>query len=207
MYSGDNWYAGLAPFLPEGALEVVSKWLPSKGLSITLTNRKSQRLGAFILGRDGQRKIILNVNQTSYSFLITLAHEVAHMQVSVQYGQKAAPHGKEWKEACGKLILEAASILPMPEGVKEAMHLIAANPGRAQFSDLRVSNLLLQHAHNGSETRKLLADIPAGSRFRLPQNGKVYEKVQRNRTRYKCRLEDTTKYFLIGGAVPVDLMD
>lgn len=191
----------ISPLLPEGAVALASSWLQIPGLSLRLNRRRSHRLGAFQRHRDGTMSIMMNIHQDEYAFLITLAHEVAHMQVYMRYGSAVAPHGKEWKSACRDLMMEAVRLPELPDDIREVMLAIARLPKSTHFSDKVVSRVLLRYSpvHAG---QNLLCDLPAGVRFAMP-NGKIYIKGEKNRTRYRCKLDGTSRFYLITGTVPV----
>jgi SprT protein len=191
----------ILPLLPDGAAPLATAWLQTPGLTLRLNRRRSHRLGAFQRHRDGTMSIMMNLHQDAYAFLITLAHEVAHMQVALRYGNTVAPHGKEWKVACRGLMLEAVSIPGLPDDIRAVMLAIARLPKSTHFSDKAVSRVLMKYSpvHAG---QALLCDLPDGVRFAMP-NGKIYIKGERNRTRYRCKLDGTSRFYLITGTVPV----
>lgn len=192
----------LATFLPEGSLPVAERWLDVPNLEVKLVRRKSSRLGAYIRGRNGTQRILMNANQGIYSFLITLAHEVAHMHVAMSGFRNPSPHGKEWKAACAITMKDAASITSLPDEIKDVLLRIAVSPKSTHFSDLTISRVLLKYSANGKGDNILMGDLPSGSRFCFG-NGKVYIKGEKNRTRFRCMLEGTRRQYLISGAAPV----
>jgi SprT protein len=194
----------LRQLLPSGSQGKAASWLDVPGLGLKLYRRKSHRLGAYVYNRQGGDWIMLNTVQHPYSLLITLAHEVAHMRVTRRHGRKARPHGAEWQEAFRELILEATTIPELPQDMLKALLLIARKPRSTHFSDPAISAILMLYETPGG-THAILDNLPAGSRFSLP-NGKIYIKGEKNRTRYRCTLSGTNRVFLVGGAVPVRLV-
>jgi SprT protein len=191
----------LTGILPAGSHALVAGWLDVPGLGLTFSRRRSHRMGAYIVDRQRGERILLNLMQHPYSLLITIAHEVAHMHVSRKYGRRVRPHGVEWQQAVKVLIQEAASLPGLPGDVIEVMKLIAAKPRSTHFSDPTISTLLMKY-EDPSGFQTLLKDLPTGSSFSL-QNGRVYVKGEKNRTRYRCKLAGTSRVFLITGAAPV----
>ena len=53
-----------------------------------------------------------------YQFLTTFVHELAHLIIWEKYGHRAAPHGKEWKQCFGALLISLAEVHPWPEVYK-----------------------------------------------------------------------------------------
>ena len=191
----------LESYLPQGACELAGGWLSVPGLSVKLVNRGQIRLGSYQHKNNGLKVITLNVRQDIYSFLVTLAHEVAHMQVVQVYGRRAAPHGPEWKDTFGNLLKEASQLPSLPPDIRQAMLFTAANPRSTHFSHPQTSRTFLKHSNNAKETI-LLHDLPEGTRFIMP-NGRIYIKGEKRRTRFKCSLDGTSRFFLIGGSAPV----
>lgn len=191
----------LQPYLPEGSLELASRWLSVPSLTVKLVSRGNYRLGTYSYRSNGRQSIILNTKQDRYSFLITMAHEVAHMQARQQWGLKIAPHGPEWQLICRRLLLEAAEIPSLPEDIRQAMHLVAAAPKSTHLANKTAARIFMQYSEK-YDGMTLLADLPTGSRFVL-DDGRVFLKGEKNRTRYKCMLQGTSKYYLIGGSMPV----
>lgn len=197
----DDWFMGLAPFLPAGSLEVIGEWLRVDNLSIKLTSGRGQRLGAYKREASGMQTILLNRNQDPYSFLITLVHEIAHMQARKLYGRHVQPHGLEWKQTYSRLIIKAAAIPSLPADICAMMAEIARSPESRHYGKISVSKVLLKYSTK-AEPGELLCDIPPGTRFRMP-DGKVYIKGEKIRTRYRCKLDGASSVWLISGAVPV----
>lgn len=185
-------------------MEIVAVWLDVPGLELKLSNRRSSRMGSYLRARDGRHIITMNTNQGKYSFLITLLHELAHLQVSLGRNTRHTPHGKEWKSKFSELLLRTVAADALPQKIKDVMMMIAKSPRSTHYYDEKISSALLgleQVADRGT----LLCDLPEGSSFSL-LNGKIYVKGNRIRTRYRCRLAGTQRYFLVGGAVPVTLV-
>ncbi len=191
----------LEPYLPPGATELAANWFDVPGLSVKLVNRGHNRMGSFLCKSNGLKVITLNIKQDIYNFLLTLAHEVAHLQVYQRYGRHPAPHGAEWKNTFRKLLVEAAQLPSLPPDIKYAMLTIADNPKSTHFAHQQAGRILLKYS-NVKQGTTLLDDLPEGSRFLMP-DGKVFVKGEKRRTRYKCNLNGTSRIFLIGGSVPV----
>lgn len=185
-------------------MEIVTGWLDAPGLELKLSNRRSSRMGSYLRCRDGRHIITMNTNQGKYSFLITLLHELAHLQVSLERNARHTPHGKEWKSKFSELLLRTVAADALPQKIKDVLMMIAQSPRSTHFYDEKISSALLGF-DPGANPGILLCDLPEGSRFRM-MNGKIYVKGNRIRTRYRCRLEGSQSCFLVGGAVPVTLV-
>ncbi len=191
----------LESLLPDGSVPFVLPMIQNERLTLKLTNRKGQRLGAYQRDLTGNQVILLNTRQDPYSLLITLLHEIAHMQVRLAHRKKVQPHGPEWKQAFSRLLEQASGLTCLPDDIRALMMNMAKSPKSRQFSHVTAGQVLLRYS---SDPRHeiLLCDLPEGSFFKTP-DGKTYIKGERIRTRYKCRKEGTQSWWLIGGAVPV----
>jgi SprT protein len=195
----------LSPFLPEGAFDLVGKWLQVKDLQIKISSRKGHRLGSYQRDPAGNQKILINRNQDCYSFLITLVHEIAHMQVRMGTRKKIQPHGTEWKLTFGRLLSETAQLPSLPSDVRGMMLEMANAPMSRQYARVGSGKVLLRY-NSKPEFGHLLADLSEGERFATP-DGKIYTRGIKLRTRYKCRREGTSAWYLVGEAVPVRRID
>jgi len=188
-------------WLPEGASALAAKWFDVPNLTVKLVSRDGYRLGSYSLRPNGRQSIILNTHQDRYSLLVTLAHEVAHMQATQRWGRKIAPHGSEWQSICRELLLEAAALPSLPNDIREAIQCVAAAPKGTHLSHKQAGRTFLKYSER-YDGMKLLADVPAGCKFAL-DDGRVFVKGEKNRTRYKCLLDGTSHRYLIGGSTPV----
>src|ERR1700712_3492818 len=98
--------ASLDHYLPEGASPKVLEYLHRYKVHLTITRNRKSILGDYrhAAGNDHHR-ISVNGTLNSFSFLITLIHELGHLVTFQQYGNRVNAHGKEWKLAY-RIVLE-----------------------------------------------------------------------------------------------------
>ena len=105
----------ITPYVPANSVAVLGKWLSVPGTQLRITKHRSSKLGDYRpLNGGTQHLISVNGNLNKYAFLITLVHEIAHMNNYIAYRSKVKPHGQEWKDEFKRLMSEfdLASIFP-----------------------------------------------------------------------------------------------
>ena len=82
----------LGQYLPSEAVEEVYHWLVEKKIHLKITRSRRTKLGDYRPPiNHPNHRISVNHNLNPYSFLITFIHELAHLMVFEQFGNKAAP--------------------------------------------------------------------------------------------------------------------
>ena len=156
-------------FLPPQSVKTIAKWLTDYDCSLTIKKSRSSKLGDY---RHFQNKHYITINEdlNSYSFLITLTHEIAHMMVTDKYSSRVAPHGKEWKSEFKTLMLGFMPIFPTDIQQCLAIHL--KNPKASSSSDYKLAKVLRKYDKNPTLT---ISDIPDGSIFSTPNGKRLYQ--------------------------------
>ena len=121
----------------------------------------------------------MNGNLGPYQFLTTFVHELAHLITWEKYGHKAAPHGKEWKQCFGALLISLAEVHPWPEVYKKGILEHAARPKSTVGSDPGLQSILLQLDGKGDEV--LLQDLAPGDEFHFKTRRFRYQERRRTR--------------------------
>jgi hypothetical protein len=189
---------GLAQFMPPGTFEEVAPYFQAHTIHLTLTRHRESLHGDY---RPPSRqhpyhRITVNATLNSYSFLITLLHELAHLTTTVAYGLKAAPHGKEWKEEFRKVLLPFVGKDIFPADVERALNAYLRNPAASTCTDPRLYKALAQH--DPAQTGRVHADeIAIGQRFEL--GGRLFTKLAELRTRSRCREEASGRIYFVQG--------
>ena len=95
----------LQQFLPPGTGAAVINYLHQYKVHLTIAAERTSILGDYRhRTHHANHRISVNGNLNTYSFLITLLHEIAHLLTFEQYGNKVQAHGKEWKMIFGQLL-------------------------------------------------------------------------------------------------------
>ena len=173
----------LKDFIPNAALDQVSKLLLHDNLVVKIKKERKTRHGDYRRLPNGKHQITINSNLNSYRFLITLVHEIAHFEAYTTYGKFIKPHGSEWKSIFQHLMLPFIRPEVFPNDVLPLLAIHFKNPKASSDADPVLSLKLKQYDPPNGKT--FIFEVPEGSTFRL-YNGKVFRKGPKRRTRFEC---------------------
>ena len=173
----------LKDFIPNAALDQVSKLLLHDNLVVKIKKERKTRHGDYRRLPNGKHQITINSNLNPYRFLITLVHEIAHFEAYTTYGKLIKPHGPEWKSIFQQLMLPFIRPEVFPNDVLPLLAMHFKNPKASSDSDPVLSLKLKQY--NPPNGKTFIFEVPEGSTFRL-YNGKVFRKGPKRRTRFEC---------------------
>ena len=194
----------LLDYIPEKAVPKVMTLLNHDNLSLTVKRERKTRYGDYKRSSNGQHQITVNSNLNHYRFLVTLVHEIAHFEAFKNYGRSIKPHGLEWKRTFQHLMLPFLNpdIFPL-----ELLPLLAhhfKNPRASSDTDTRLAYALKQF--DSPNNKKFIFEVPLHTIFET-QNGRVFRKGEKQRTRYKCIELSTQSIYLFNANVEVDIVD
>ncbi|GAB4374825.1 MAG: hypothetical protein Kow0075_00780 [Salibacteraceae bacterium] len=186
----------LSAFIPEKALLPTYRWWQDEPFKLVIAKPRKSKLGDFRVktGRDCPT-ISINRDLNPYAFLITLAHEYAHLLDFKSRRSLKNPHGRFWKTHYSKLLRELSDEGVFPDDILPALVKHIEAPSASSCADphlLRALNLY----NTASSSAVYLEELPEGADFTL-ENGRVFIKGKRRRTRYRCRELTTGKHYLI----------
>jgi hypothetical protein len=182
-------YDPIRRFIPEAAGDIIIAYLKARKPKINIKGSRKTRLGDYRCPRTkgGAHVISINNNLSKDQFLITLTHEIAHLDTFMQYGNRCKPHGREWKTNYQKLMqpfllnhdvfeenLRKVLIKHMQNPTASSM----TSPALREALSVKVQEPLLPEGHYHLET------LPKETRFFIAN--KVMIKGQLKRTRYSC---------------------
>ena len=173
----------LKDFIPNAALDQVSKLLLHDNLVVKIKKERKTRHGDYRRLPNGKHQITINSNLNPYRFLITLVHEIAHFEAYTTYGKLIKPHGPEWKSIFQHHMLPFIRPEVFPNDVLPLLAMHFKNPKASSDSDPVLSLKLKQYDPPNGKT--FIFEVPEGSTFRL-YNGKVFRKGPKRRTRFEC---------------------
>jgi SprT protein len=188
----------LKPFIPESSFNLISKWLQMYPLHIKISGERVSKLGDYRSphGLNNYHKISINRSLNKYAFLITFAHEFAHLLCYEKYQHKVTPHGKQWKQIYKGLIFELLESKIFPSDIEaELTRSIVGNVHASSVSEKYLQKTLSFY-NTHQETGIPLEDIPHESLFRI-HNTKVFKKGQKIRTRYKCYCITNKRWYYV----------
>jgi predicted SprT family Zn-dependent metalloprotease len=184
----------LRKYLPCGTEDIIIEWLQQYRIHLHVSRNRVTKLGDF-RPRSGEQvqKITVNYDLNPYEFLITLVHEIAHVEVWKQQQNRVRPHGREWKRVYSRLLSRFLNKSLFPPDLEMALSRHAARPLAASGSDLELARVLKSY---DIKTRITLEDIPERAAFRI-HNGKRFRKMDKRRKRYRCLCLDNKKIYLV----------
>src|SRR5690554_3063332 len=87
----------LQKYIPDAAVLPAFELIKSHHVHLKIVNEKVTRHRDYRTLYNGQHQITVKVTLNKYRFLMTLMHEIAHLEAFTNYGNRIKPHGKEWK--------------------------------------------------------------------------------------------------------------
>jgi SprT protein len=175
----------LKQFLPEGTFELVSAYLHTHKIHLTVTRERSSILGDYRNAVNGKNhRISVNGNLNPYAFLYTLIHEIAHLLVFDKYGHRVASHGKEWKQLFSQLLKEFLGEDVFPPDIRSAIAVSLNNPAASSCAEDHLLRAFRKYDKTG-EDMLFVEEIEQGGMFSL-KDGRVFKRGLKVRKRYKC---------------------
>lgn len=196
----------LAEYLPPGTFLPVAEYLQQYKVHLTITRERKSILGNYRNAYSNRNhRISVNGNLNTYSFLITLLHELAHLLTFEKYGHKVQSHGREWKTLFGSLLAQFIQHKVFPADIEAEIVATLHNPGASSCAEEGLMRVLRRYdeKRNG---HMLVEELPAQSLFKM-KDGRVFRKGQKMRKRYKCEEVGTKKVYLFSPVFEVELVN
>ncbi len=203
MKKQETTFSFLEQFLPRGAYEQIAPFFQAHTVHLTITHERKSVLGDYRhpVPDAPYHRISINANLNPYSFLITLLHELAHMYTFVHFEHKAPPHGKEWKTQFRHILIPFMGKRFFPGDVEKALHAYLHNPAASTCTDAQLYKSLYRYDEH-KPGFKLVDDIGANQYFET-EDGQVYQKLEKLRTRTRCRQLTSGRVYFFQGIVEV----
>jgi len=195
----------LADYLPENTCESVLQYLHQYKVHLTVTRQRQSILGDYRNAHQGKaHRISVNGNLNSYSFLITLLHELAHLLTYETYRHHVSPHGKEWKTIFGQLLATFIRQHVFPEDIQKALEQSLRNPSASSCGDLNLMRVLKKYDPKKTD-HFTIEELPPNSAFTI-SDGRKFIRGEKIRTRYKCQEMGTQKFYLFSAIYEVKIL-
>ena len=192
----------LARYLPDNCFEDVIFYLQKYKVHLTVTQARASILGDYRNAHQGKNhRISINGNLNKYSFLITLLHEIAHLLVYEEYKHTVAPHGREWKNAYGRLLFVFLQKEIFPNDVAAALKQSLHNPGASTCAEEGLTRVLRKY-DNRSLNILHVEELQINDLF-ITREGRVFKRGEKRRTRYFCTEVKTQKVYLFNALYEV----
>ncbi|MEJ5147772.1 SprT-like domain-containing protein [Sphingobacterium sp. MYb388] len=190
-----DYSATLKRFMPEEAAPIISRWINDTGCLFKISKTRSTKLGDYRAPfRTAGHRISVNHDLNPYSFLITTIHEFAHLQTWQQHKHAVKPHGSEWKSNFQNLMNPFLGLQIFPAEIATAVAQYLANPAASSCTDLHLFRTLKKFDKHADQILTVEM-LPEKSHFKL-QNGRVFQKQEKVRKRYKCVELSSNKIYL-----------
>ncbi len=196
----------LEQFLPEGTFKKIAPLFNAYNINLTITHDRASVLGDYRSPVPGSsiHRISINGSLNPYSFLVTLLHELAHMLAYVQYRRSIQPHGPEWKAIFSRLLQMYLHKGIFPENVEEALVKSMSKITTSTCTDPELYKALKKHDRRRKWVR-LVEDVPHNEYFST-HDGRVFQKMEKLRTRFRCKEVSTGHVYLFPAVAEVRLM-
>ncbi len=192
-------YSILQDHVPGAALQYCIQLWHETPFQLKITRTRQTKVGDFTTRKSSQPRITLNHELNPFLFLITYVHEVAHLRVHLQHGNRVDPHGEEWRTKFTDLMQPTLNEVIFEVDILIALKKHMANPKASSFADTDLTKVLRQYDKNAGQYATL-SDIPEGSIFRF--QGRFFKKGKIKRTRVLCHEVKTKRHYL----VPADVL-
>ncbi len=185
----------LQHYLPPGTADAVLNYLHRYKVHLTITRHRQSILGDY-RHRTHHRnhRISVNGSLNPFSFLVTLLHELAHLLTFEQHTNRVQAHGKEWKMIYGQLLKQFLEHKVFPADIEKELLQSLKNPAASSCAEDGLLRVLRKYDEKGSSHR-LVEEIPFHALFRLA-DGRVFQKGEKLRKRFKCKEVATGKLYL-----------
>lgn len=192
--------------IPASTVAFVVDLLLCQPVQVIVTPPRRTRLGSYMAPLPSRpwHRITVNADLNPFAFLVTLLHEIAHMQAFRAASRRIAPHGREWKRAFGKLLSELVRDPALPSDFTAVINDMLADPRASSCGDPALTAVLSRYdAQSNPQPR--VDELPVGSTFRLG-SGRVFRHKRRLRTWHLCEEVHTRQTFRVRGSSRAELL-
>lgn len=184
----------LVEFLPKGTSELVAGWINEADCQFRIAPpRKSKRGDYRPPSTGGRHRISVNRDLNPYAFLLTTAHEFAHLRTWRRYRDSVKPHGREWQSAFRELMKPLLESGVFPPALRCELTNYLERPAASTCSDLSLYRALMKF--DQVKQGQVLEDVMKGAIFHI-RGGRRFVKGEKLRKRFKCMETSSGKTYL-----------
>ncbi len=186
----------LSRYVPSKSLDICVDWIVEHKIALRITKSRNSKYGDYRPPLDGSgHRISINHDLNKYAFLLTFAHEVAHLVAFTKHRFRVEPHGKEWKMEFRKIVLPLLRSDIFPKDLVMAIQGYMNNPAASSCSDMQLTRTLAKYDKRDFRW-KMLEDIALNTPFRI-RSGREFIKGELLQKNYCCTcLKSKHKYII-----------
>jgi hypothetical protein len=196
----------LRSYIPQKSIDSVCSLLDLFPTKIKIVNSRKRIHGSYRKPKTKADCHLITVNKdlNPYTFLITLLHEVAHLQAYVNY--KSLGHGSNWKNCFSALLKQFIALNVFPDDVRYALEKHIQNIKSSDFLDIFLTKILQKYDKKSSLFQEAitLEELPEKSIFLF--GNKKMEKQTLIRKYYLCKELKTNKLYHCHPLMKVNLV-
>ncbi|MFN3555207.1 MAG: SprT-like domain-containing protein [Bacteroidales bacterium] len=197
----------LSRYFPAGVVEQVADIIVKNRIQLRFTAGRNTKLGDYRPpgSKVSAHRITLNGNLNPWFLYLVFIHEYAHLLVWNKYQNRVSPHGQQWKEEFASLLRQQLYQNSLPESIARQVLDFCKNP-RATFASHAPLWKALKTFDAPNDNEVLVADLPVNAYF-VAANGKIFQKEERVKTRYRCYCVNNKRRYLfhpMAGVQPLE---
>ena len=172
----------LEKFIPKHASVPLRTWVENQSILFKITRERASILGSYKkLNTKYRHQITINGNISPEQFFFVLTHELAHLKVRELYGQKALPHGKEWKAIYREMLLESIQCYSLD------LQPLIIRFSKSPKANFMASGELVYYFFKGNlkEEEVFLSDLSPTHRFLYKKQEHII--IERRKKNYLCK--------------------
>jgi len=195
----------LAEYLPPDTFLPVAAYLQQYKVHLTVARERKSILGDYRNAHNNHNhRISVNGNLNTWSFFVTLLHELAHLLTFEKYGNRVQSHGREWKTLFGQLLAQFIKSKVFPADIEKELLATLHNPGASSCAEESLMRVLRRYDAK-EEGRMLVEEIPVHGLFKM-KDGRIFKKGEKLRKRFRCEETGTNKVYLFSPVFEVELV-
>jgi SprT protein len=195
----------LKKYLPEGSAEYAHDILWKYGIQLRIKKPRATKLGDYRPPKPGEaHRISINKNLNKFAFLVTFLHETAHLINFEKRGFKVQPHGLDWKQEFKVVTQPMLQETILPNDVQHALNRYLKNPKASSCTDPFLFKTLRNY-DDRPDHLVLVEAIPFQTLFQT-KDGRIFRKLDKLRSRFRCVEEKTGKIYLVPGLIEVEVV-
>lgn len=196
----------LQNYLPPETGDAVTTYLHQYKVHLTITKERKSILGDYRHRTyHANHRISINGNLNKFSFLITILHELAHLLTFEQHNNKVKAHGREWKMIFGQLLKQFVAHKVFPADIERELLQSLQNPAASSCAEVDLLRVLRKYDLKGNHLR-LIEELPVNTLFQI-KGGRVFQKGEKLRKRFKCKEIATGKLYLFSPVYEVEYLN